>query len=149
MNRRDTEALNELIEVTIDSADGYREASKNASNPNFKRLFEDRATSRNQIVRVLQEKARSLGGNPPDEGSMLASAHRMFVNLKNTVTGGDDKSVIEEVERGEDHIKAKYEDALKDPDVSADIRTTISSLYEGVRADHDRMRDLKHSLQRA
>lgn len=47
-----------------------------------------------------------LGGTPEDNGTVLGSAHRMFLNLKSVVTGQDDKAIIAEVEQGEDHIKA-------------------------------------------
>jgi uncharacterized protein (TIGR02284 family) len=149
MNEREIDWLNELIEVTIDSADGYREAAKEAHNPAFRQLFEERATARGQIVRVLQEKVRSLGGAPEDEGSLLASAHRLFVNLRNTVTGGDDRAVIEEVERGEDHIKEKYEEALGDASLSPELRATLSTAYQSIKTDHDRMAALKHGIAQA
>jgi len=55
---------------------------------------------------------RSLGAAPEDDGTVLAAAHRAFLNLKNAVAG-DDETVVKEVERGEDHIKEKFEAALK------------------------------------
>ena len=60
---------------------------------------------------------RRLGGTPEDDGSILAAGHRMFLKLRDSVSGSD-ASVIDEVERGEDFIKAKYEAALKDDELS-------------------------------
>jgi len=58
----------------------------------------------------------------------------------------DDTAIVDEVERGEDHIKAKYEDAMKDNDVTAGTRSLINEAYVSVKAGHDQMRDLKHAL---
>lgn len=146
--KHDIKVLNELIETTLDSAHGYQDAAKDARNPAFKSLFERRAMQRKQITAELQNEVRKLGGEPEDDGTILAAAHRTFLNLKNSVTG-DDKGVVNEVERGEDHIKAKYEAALKDSALSAPVKQTITTSYVSVKADHDQMRDLKHELKLA
>ena len=66
----------------------------------------------------------------------------MFTSIKAAVTGKNDQAIVNEVERGEDHIKAKYENAMKDADVSPAVRTVIEQAYGSVRAGHDQMRDL-------
>ena len=56
--------------------------------------------------------------------------------------------MVNSVENGEDFIKAKFEKALEDSDVSASTRETIRRAYVTVKDGHDQMRDLKHSLER-
>lgn len=146
--KHDIKVLNGLIETTLDSAHGYQDAAKNAKNPAFKSLFERRGMQRKQLTAELQNEVRKLGGEPEDDGTILASAHRAFLTLKNSVTG-DDQSVVNEVERGEDHIKHKFEAALKDNDLSAPVKQTISACYTSVKADHDQMSALKHELKLA
>lgn len=145
-NDHHVEVLNDLVEATLDSALGYREAAKDAKNPRFKSLFEKRSMERHQLTAELQAEVRGLGGTPQDEGSILASAHRVFVNLKNTVTGSDE-SIVDEVEAGEDHIKAKFEKAMQREKLSAPVQDTVSKVYAVVKADHDQMRELKHELK--
>jgi uncharacterized protein (TIGR02284 family) len=89
---------------------------------------------------------RQLGGEPEKEGTILASAHRMFVNLRTSLTSNDNKAVVDEVERGEDHIKSKFEDAMKDKDVSPDTMSVITDVYASVRNGHDQMRDIKQAF---
>ncbi|HEY0198762.1 MAG TPA: PA2169 family four-helix-bundle protein [Rhodanobacter sp.] len=144
-NDHDVKVLNSLIETTIDSADGYAEAAKDADSTRFTSTFQSRAAERKQVVSTLQQHVRSLGGKPDDDGTVLATAHRMFVNLRKSIGSGD-TAVVDEVERGEDHIKAKFEDALKDNDVTTSTRSVISNAYASVKAGHDQMRDLKKSL---
>jgi uncharacterized protein (TIGR02284 family) len=143
----DIRVLNELITTTLDSADGYSEAAKDADNPTFKNLFSQWASERRQVVNELQEQVRILGGKPQDDGSALASAHRMFLNIRDSLSKGD-KGVVEEVERGEDYIKGKFEDALDDDDLSVSLRPVVNRAYESVIQGHDQARDLKRSYQR-
>jgi len=143
----DIRTLNGLIATTLDSVDGYTEAAKDAENGRYGQLFIARATERRTVVSDLQAEVSRLGGTPEDDGTILAGAHRAFVNLKASVTGQDDAAIVNEVERGEDHIKAKFESALEDQDLSAGTRSAIQAAYGSVRAGHDEMRDLKHSLQ--
>lgn len=145
----DIRTLNSLIATTIDSVDGYRESAEDARSPQLKDTFLARADERQQVADTLRQKVSSLGGNPEDDGTLLAGAHRAFVDLKAAVAGNDDKAVINEVERGEDHIRAKFEDALKDDDLSPDTRSAIESAFASVKSGHDEMSALKHSMQGA
>lgn len=143
----DIRTLNGLIATTLDSVEGYAEAARDVQNSRFGQMFTARAAERRQVVTALQGEVTRLGGNPEDDGTVLASAHRAFLGLKAAVTGQDDKAIVNEVERGEDHIKAKFEDALKDDELSGTTRAAIETAYGSVRAGHDEMRDLKHTLE--
>ena len=145
-NHHDIHVLNGLIETTLDSADGYREAAKESDRPNFSTLFERRSIERQQVASDLQGTVRSLGGDPEDDGSILAKAHRAFLDVKHALLR-DEQAVVNSVENGEDFIKAKFEKALEDSDVSSTTRETIRRAYATVKDGHDQMRDLKHSLQ--
>ncbi len=138
--------INSLIETTIDSVDGYREAAREVQNDTFRTMFERRASERQAAAAGLQAYVVSQGGKAEDEGTVLASAHRVFVDLRASLSKGDE-AVVKEVERGEDHIKHKFEDALKDTDLSPPARDTVDKAFASVRAGHDEMSRLKHGLE--
>ena len=143
----DNEAtLNSLIATTLDSADGYRKAAEKAENERYRSMFIDFAGQREAIVRDLQAEVRAIGGNPEDDGTILAAAHRAFLSLRDAVTGNDDTAIVNEVERGEDHIKAKYDAALKDGKLTGSSDAAVRKAYVSVKEGHDRMSQLKHSL---
>jgi uncharacterized protein (TIGR02284 family) len=146
---QDIATLNSLIATTIDSINGYQESADAVENPQFRELFQQLGRDRQQVLPKLQAEVARLGGNPEDDGTALAAAHRTFVDLKAAITGRDDKAVINEVERGEDHIKEKFETAIADPNVSEQTRMAIREAYTSVRTGHDRVRDLKHALEGA
>lgn len=145
-NSHDIHILNDLIATTIDSVDGYTEAAKDSQSGRFTPLFTSRAQERRLVVGDLQAEVSRLGGDPEDDGTVLASAHRAFLSLKALVTGKDDKAIVDEVERGEDYIKAKFEDALQDTDLSPETKSAIGAAWGSVKAGHDEMSDLKRSM---
>ena len=148
-NNHDVSVLNSLITTTIDSANGFEEAAKDASNPQFQTMLRDFAADRRQCVTMMQEAVRTMGGEPADDGSLKAAAHRGWLNLKEAISGGSDKKVIEEVENGEDYIKGKFEAAMKDDQLSPAARSVITEAYGSVRAGHDRASALKHQMEGA
>ncbi|TFI57051.1 PA2169 family four-helix-bundle protein [Sphingomonas parva] len=146
-NDHDVSVLNTLITTTIDSANGFEEAAKDARSDQFKSMFQQFASDRRQCVSQLQQAVRQLGGDPEDDGSVKAAAHRTWLNLKDAVTGDSDKQIIEEVENGEDYIKGKYETALQDDRLSVQAKSIIEQAFRSVREGHDRASQLKHSME--
>lgn len=138
--------LNDLIETTLDSAHGYRNAAEGVDNPEFKTLFTERAGKREELSRRLQEEVRSFGGEPEDDQSLLGRIHNKFAELRGDLMGRDDKGVIDEVERGEDVIKAQFENAARDTELPEPIRQRVMEEYTEIKADHDTISALKHRL---
>lgn len=147
MNRdHDISVLNGLTTTTLDSMKGYEDAAKDAESTRFASLFADFARDRGQAATALQTEVTRLGGEPETGSSFLAAAHRTFLDLKQAFTSNDDKAIVNEVERGEDHIKAKFESAMKDDRLSPEALTVIRGAYTSVREGHDKMSALKHSM---
>jgi len=143
----DIAILNSLITTTIDSADGFERSAEDADAGRFVQMFRDFAAERRQVVARLQQAVRALGGTPNDDGSLKADLHRRWVDLRDAIAGGDgDKAIIEEVERGEDYLKAKYDSALADTELSPATLALIREAYQSVRAGHDRASQLKHQM---
>ena len=143
---RAVKVLNSLIETTMDSAHGYRSAADGADNPEFKAMFTERAGQREDLCRRLQQEVRTFGGEPEDDQSLLGRIHNKFAEMRGDVMGRDDKGVIDEVERGEDVIKAKFEAASRDADLPETARQLVTAAYAEVTADHDTNSQLKHRL---
>jgi len=145
-NEHTVDILNGLIKTTLDSVGGYREAAENADGSQFKSMFTQRASKRKELARELQQQVRALGGEPEDDQGMVGKAHNKFVGLKAALSGNDDKAVIDEVERGEDHIKEKFQDALEDDDLPSPARDAVSRAYASIKADHDEVSRIKHTM---
>jgi uncharacterized protein (TIGR02284 family) len=139
--------INTLIATTIDSITGYEDSATNVDNERLREIFRQRANERQQVVEDLRSEVRRLGGEPEEGGTFLGKAHQRFEDLKAAITGRDEKAIINEVERGEDYIKEKFESALNSQELTAESRATLERAYQSVRSGHDQISRLKHGLQ--
>ena len=139
--------LNSLIATTIDSINGYEDSARNIDNERFSEKFRQCANDRQQVVQDLRDEVRRLGGEPEEGGSFLGKAHQRFEDLKAAITGRDEKAIINEVERGEDYLKEKFETALDSGDLTAESRAVVERAYQSVRSGHDQMSQLKHGME--
>lgn len=139
--------LNTLIATTIDSVTGYEESAQNIDNERFREIFRQRASERQEVVEQLRAEVRRLGGNPEDDGSFLGKVHQRFEDLKAAVTGRDEKAIINEVERGEDYLKEKWQAALQSGTLHGESHDLLQRLYQSVKAGHDQMSQLKHGME--
>ena len=139
--------LNSLISTTIDSITGYEDAASNSEAGRFQQMFRDRANERQRVVEDLRSEVRRLGGEPEEGGSFMGKTHQRWLDLKAAVTGRDDQAIINEVERGEDYLKEKFEEALDGDKLTGDSRSAVERCYQSVRAGHDQISQLKHGMQ--
>jgi len=139
--------LNTLIATTIDSITGYENSAKDIENQRFAEIFRQRANERQQVAEQLRGEVRRLGGDPEDSGSFMGKTHQRFEDLKAAITGQDEQAIINEVERGEDYLKEKFETALNSDTLSGEARSVVERCYQSVRSGHDQMSQLKHGME--
>lgn len=148
MDKQTTSVLNELIETSKDGEKGFSRAAEEISDPQIKAVLMEGAERCREGARELQDKVASLGGRPERGGSAKGAVHRGWTDLKSAVTGRDTKTVLEEVERGEDYAKARYAEALRQP-LPDDVRGIVERQYQGVLQNHDRVKDLRDQARAA
>ena len=135
--------LNDLIETSKDGEAGFRTCAEGVKDAQLKSMFNHAAARFAEGAAELQAKVRALGGNPDESGSTSGSLHRAWLNIKSTITGMDDHAVLAECEKGEDAAKKAYQNALA-KDLPADVRSMVERQYQGVKENHDRVRDLRN-----
>jgi uncharacterized protein (TIGR02284 family) len=140
--------LNTLTTTLIDSVTGFEDAASNLDgNDRLQQLFRERASERQRVVEELRSEVRRLGGETEDSGSFLGKTHQRFLDLKAAIAGRDEKAIINEVERGEDYLKEKFETALNGGSLSGESRAVVERAYQSVRSGHDQVSALKHGLE--
>jgi uncharacterized protein (TIGR02284 family) len=136
--------LNGLIETVKDGEQGFKTAAEGLKDPQVKSLFQQYSRQRAEMARELQAEVRRLGGDPDTSGSLAGALHRGWINIKRAVTGGDERAIIAEAERGEDSAKTMYEKALQHPLFTQ----TLALLREQsmkVHDAHNRVRGLENA----
>ena len=139
--------LNTLIATTIDSITGYENSAKDIENQRLAETFRQRADERQKVVEDLRSEVRRLGGDPEEGGSFLGKAHQRFEDLKSAVTGQDEKAIVNEVERGEDYLKEKWQAALQSGTLKGESHDVVERCYQSIKSGHDQISQLKHGME--
>jgi uncharacterized protein (TIGR02284 family) len=146
-NDDNTASVSTLVTTMIDSINGYRDAAANAESSQFQELFRSMADERSAVVEDLRREVAQVDGDAPDDGSIMGKTHQRFLDLKAAITGRDDKAIINEVERGEDYLKEKFEAVLSNQEgMSPSLQAALQRAWESVREGHDKVSQLKHAL---
>ena len=140
--------LNELIETSKDGEKGFEKAAEDAHDAELKSLFAEASRRCREGAAELQALVRASGGSPENTGTAAGTVHRGWMSLKEAVSSRDDKAILEECERGEDYAKAQYRKALE-RDLPTALRVIVERQYQGVIANHDRVRGLRDQYRAA
>ena len=139
--------LKTLTDTLADSVNGYREAAQHVDSAEFKQMFTELGDERSQVLSDLEAQLGRMGGSADRDGTTMGTLHQRWLDLKASITGHDDKAVINEVERGEDYLKEKFETAMGSDALEGDVRGIVERAFTSVREGHDRVSSLKHSLE--
>lgn len=136
------DVLKSLAEISRDGEAGFKTAAEAATDARVKSTLTTASTRCAEGAVELETEITKLGGEATHSGTVAGTMHRAWTNLKATVTGGDDKAVLSECERGEDAAKAAYEKALEE-DLPLDVAMLVRRQYQGVRHNHDLIKSMR------
>ena len=138
------QTLNQLVETCRDGENGFRAAAEGVKTADLKVLFKSYADQRALFANELQAEVHRLGGTPEERGSLTASLHRGWMNIKSIVTGGSDEAIVAECERGEDSAVENYQRVLKQ-NLPPNVLPVVKHQFTEIKKSHDRIRDLEQA----
>jgi uncharacterized protein (TIGR02284 family) len=142
----DVRVLNDLTRTILDSAHGHDEALKDAPEGQAD-AYRAGAAERRVAAQALQAEVARLGGDPEDDGGLLAAAHRVLMNVRDQL--GGERALVDEMLRGEAVLKARFQSALDDDRLTGEVRDAVLRAYDAVKPGHDRLIQLKAALEGA
>lgn len=142
------QVLDDLLETCRDGEYGFRTSAENTDSAHLKSVFLRHSAECGSAALELEAEIRRLGKEPSTGGTIAGALHRGWVTVKSAFTSRDDKSVLEECERGEDTAVAQYRKALKQPLPSA-VRALVQRQAQGAQRNHDEVRDLRDRYRAA
>lgn len=142
MHDKTINGLQDLIEINIDSAKGFEQAASTINEPRLNSLFKDASAQRAAFAVELKRFVASSGEKPKNDGTAKGAVHRWWLNVRGSIKDDNAHAVLSEAERGEDAIKARYEDVLKN-NPGNPVSDVLHRQYASVKAMHDRVRDLR------
>ncbi|TQD39756.1 ferritin-like domain-containing protein [Haloflavibacter putidus] len=117
--------LNQLLEKTYDAEKGYKEAASNVKNAKMKNFLEEQAKQRYDFGHKIKEEIKAFDEKPDKGGSATGSLHRTWMDVKTAVSGNENETVMEEVQRGEKAAIEDYDDILADKDLPPSTKSLL------------------------
>lgn len=149
MDRKDSmDVLEHLIERCRDGHNGFREAANKVNRTDLKTFFLQVSLERGQFAEELQNELVHLGEHEKRVGgSTEATLHRAWIDTKMAL-GGDDHTVLDWLEHGEDVAKDDYQEALTG-DLPENIAQIVRRQAAAIQRDHDRVKALRDQAKAA
>jgi uncharacterized protein (TIGR02284 family) len=107
------ETLNELIETQRDGERGFRSCAEIASAPETQRVLLCMSEDFHAATSALQRLVMDLGGDPGGSSGAPSALDGDWVRAPPLTETTDDRRVLEECARGEDHALERYRSALE------------------------------------
>lgn len=133
--------LNSLIGATADSAEAYRAAAERLDDTALRSAFQRRAAERKIVAANLQEQLVALGDSPEGADAAQAKAHAVFNDLPGAAQAGW-ISLLHEVRRGEARIRALYQAALDNSELSSLSLTVVRNASHSIQSGADDIGEL-------
>jgi uncharacterized protein (TIGR02284 family) len=135
--------LKSLIETTFDSVEGYRKAAETANSPQLKGVLTQQAQKRKATFDALNQELVRVGGEQVTGGTTAGGLHRLWVDITSMFEKGDE-AAAERVEEGEDYLRKKFEEAMKEQDIDPVSRVAIEKAYLEVKEGERLTNQLAH-----
>lgn len=136
--------LENLLQTCVDGVKGFPLAADKVSPPHAE-LFRELGREREECARELRAEITRRGGEAEKEGDAAGAVHRTWIAIKAALSKGE-KTVIDEVERGEDAAVSAYRAALNDNTLPPDLEVVLNRHYTKVKNAHDRVSAIKHAM---
>jgi uncharacterized protein (TIGR02284 family) len=127
--------LKDLLQLVNDGKEGYLTAAEGTSDTELKALFSRLSGERIVYAAELKEHLTVHGADSDNEdGGILGGLHRAWINIKQTLSGNDDKAILDAITTGERSAIEKYDACIADYADHADHMKLLTEQRDGIKA---------------
>ena len=138
------ETLRSVIQSLIDGQEGFQKIGEHLKDETLRRYFAGESLKRAEFRGDLEEILHLEGVHDVKEkGTVGGAIHRTWGDIKAHL-GGEDHSLLETAEAGEDAAKKAYEEALENR-LPLPIKQLLDSQYVHILASHDYVKAARDS----
>ena len=141
-NKDNVQDLQAIIRKNYDASQGFRKAMMDAKNPDLKNFLQQQARQRSHFATAIDREIRQLGKIPKEKGSIAATFHRTWIDIKSTLAGNYDEFVLKEVMRGEKAKVKEYKHVIKNNTLAPQIKIILQSQLKEIK---NSLKHVKHS----
>jgi uncharacterized protein (TIGR02284 family) len=146
-NERTVDVLQELNQFVNDRIEGYKHAADLTKDPAHRSYYSDLINQSRQFSNEINSTISSFGGSPEKGTTTKGKLYRGWMDVKDTVTGRDEESVIESNIYGEEWAQKAYNDALKHKtELPSNVVQMVEKQKQASLATCQKLRQMKKSV---
>lgn len=137
--------LKSLVTILNDGKQGYESAAETTDSLELKAVFGKYALERAAYAAELKAHIKQHGGNEDDNdnGGVLGSIHRTWIDVKQALSGNNDKAILDAIITGEKSAIEKYDGYIADYADHADHLSLLKKQRDGIQSDLNQIESLK------
>lgn len=120
----DTACLNRLANILVDARRLYARAARIADDPDVVERIDRTMAEREKLLTEIRSLIIRLHGSDREAGTFLGAAHKAFLNVR-AVFNNDARAALEEVLRGERYLCDEIRKAIRNDNLSAEVRAFL------------------------
>ncbi len=145
MKNENVEAINDLIQINNDRVEGYNKAARQTDEGDLRAIFGTMSSQSSQFAGELKKFVRAEGEEPAGDTTVRGKIYRTWMDVKATFGGDDRKGILASCEFGEDAAQDAYKAALKEEDLSPEVRQVFETQKAALREAHDQIKRMRDS----
>jgi uncharacterized protein (TIGR02284 family) len=143
-NKEVVDTVHDVIQSLIDGQEGFQKIGEHLKDQTLKKYFLAESLKRSGFRGELETLLHSEGDhNPKESGTVSGAIRRTWGDLKAHL-GGEDHTLLETAEQGEDAAKKAYKDAL-DKDLPLPVKQLLTTQYAHIQKSHDYVKAARDS----
>lgn len=149
MSQEENNELGKLIDINEDACEFYGSAQEKADSPEIKRTFSELESLHRTVATNLKSRVRANGGDAEAGGTFAGQTRKFWGELMASISNDVDETLVTHLEEAEDRCLHSIQEAMEDPDISPQTKTTLRQELQTLQKSHDYMKALKDALKAA
>jgi uncharacterized protein (TIGR02284 family) len=138
------EVLSPLIAVTLQGADGLRQAGAKITDPNIQEIVREIGQQHDRAAAALESEVRRHGAEPVAGVMSPSKPHPAWSELRRALALDETAAIVNAIENGEDSALEAFRMALH-ADLPEETRVLVGAHFHAIQQTHNRMSALKHA----
>lgn len=144
-NSNTVSTLNDLLNITNDRIQGFSKVEDKVWDTytplknDYDEMVRQSHAMKSDLISLIKEK----GGEPDDTSTTAGALHRTWIDVKNSLTGDNAESTLENVVFGEQAAIDAYEDALESGNLCPQSSAVVADHLGKLRSSYGKFESLE------
>jgi uncharacterized protein (TIGR02284 family) len=146
-NKKTVSTLNDLLNITNDRIQGFSKVEEKVWDNysylknDYDQMVRESQNMKTDLITLITEK----GGKADDTSTGAGAIHRTWIDLKNSFTGDNGESTLENVVFGEKAAINSYEEALQSGDLCSESTFVVADQLEQLKSSYSKFDRLERT----